>query len=146
MTVLLVQLTQLLFLLFTPPWPRFLSDALTGMSCQFPILKEDFPAATWKPENYRPVVAVALGHLAHRAHIFPEQQFDVRLVVLRRQRKETAQHILGKGDQFLGQKAQISNWLCIKSRMVCVHCADMFDLCSAVTCQTLLFTRHFCTV
>lgn len=44
MTVLLVQLTQLLFLLFAPRWPRFLSDALTVMSYQFLLLKENFPA------------------------------------------------------------------------------------------------------
>lgn len=36
MTVLLVQLTQLLFLLFGPRWPRSLSDELTVMSYQFP--------------------------------------------------------------------------------------------------------------
>lgn len=69
-----------------------------------------------KTENYGPVVAVAFGHLAYSPHIFPEQQFNVRLVVLCRQCKETVQHVLGKGDQFLGQKAHISIWLHIKSR------------------------------
>lgn len=68
-----------------------------------------------KTENYQPVIAVAFGHFAHSPHIFPEQQFNVRLVVLCRQCKETVQHILGKADQFLRQKAQISNWLHIKS-------------------------------
>lgn len=80
-----------------------------------------------KTENYQPVFAVAFGHLAYSPHILPEQQFNVRLVVLCRQCKETVQHILAKGDQFLGQKAQISNWLHIKSRMVCLHCANVFD-------------------
>lgn len=101
--MLLVQLPQLLFLLFGPRWPRSLSDTLTVMSYQFLSLYMYFKYCcdNVKMQKHQPFLAVAFGHLAYSPHIFPEQQFNVRLVVVCRQCKETVHHILGEGDQFL---------------------------------------------
>lgn len=48
-----------------------------------------------------PIFGVAFSHLTHSAHVFPEEQLNIRLAVLRRHCKEAVQHELGKGHQLL---------------------------------------------
>lgn len=75
MTVLLVQLPQLLFFLFGPRWPLFLSGAMRvrGNALQFLFLKYCCEIVKKKTEKHQPVFAVAFGHLTDSSHIFPEQ-------------------------------------------------------------------------
>lgn len=102
-----VEPSQLLFLLFSPRWLLSLSEIfhyndrlLVKLGINSCIrLGTHFINAN--KAEHTPIFSVAFGHLTHSAHVFPEEQLNVSLVVLSCHCEEALQHELGKGHQFL---------------------------------------------